>query len=329
MKRERIEQLLQFSDVHVLVLGDIMLDEYIFGNTKRISPEAPVPVVNLEKRHYRLGGAANVAMNTFALGAKTSIIGLIGDDFNGRLLTSLTDENKEMNTFLIKDVGRKTTCKTRILAANQHLLRVDNEDEYEVDDEIVGKVESMLKYIHHNTRIDIIVMQDYNKGFFSPAMIRAVINWSKENGVKSALDPKVNHIDVYKGVDIFKPNLKEVKTYLGSEVSVNLEGLAKVNEAIQERLSIDMLILTLSAEGIYVANQEGAHWESTSVQSIVDVSGAGDTVMSLVALLYCNEEASIEEIAQLANFGGAAVCRIPGVAVVDKEMIMNVIEKVK
>ena len=324
-----MEQLLEFSDVHVLVLGDIMIDEYIFGQTNRISPEAPVPVVQLKSREHRLGGAANVAMNTSSLGAKTTMIGIIGDDFNGRILTSLTNEKKDIKTFFIKDTARKTTCKTRILADNQHLLRVDNEDDYDSDDEVVAKVENMLKYVHHNQKVDILILQDYNKGFFSPSMIKMVMNWSKANAIRTALDPKEKHLELFKGVNIFKPNLKEVKHFLGKEVILNEKGLKDCGTRVLKLMACEVMVLTLSSKGIFIAEKSSHHWESTSAQSIVDVSGAGDTVMGLVALLYSKSIATQEELAQLANYGGAAVCRVPGVAVVDKEMIINVVKKVE
>ncbi|GLR15691.1 bifunctional heptose 7-phosphate kinase/heptose 1-phosphate adenyltransferase [Portibacter lacus] len=329
MNVERINELLSFDDVHVLVLGDVMLDEYILGSATRISPEAPVPVVSLSEKVHRLGGAANVAMNTQSLGAHTSLIGLIGNDDYGKIITGLTKDRKGMQTFLVNDHSRRTTCKTRILASNQNLLRVDNEDTHPIDSEIVTKIIKMVKFLNHERPIDIIILQDYNKGLFSPEMIEAIIAWAKENKVKTALDPKQENIEYFKGVDIFKPNLKELRNFLGHEVKVESKALRQSCVEVFDQMDCDMVLLTLSADGVFVSTEEDHHWESTSVQSIVDVSGAGDTVISLVSLLYANGDASISEIGQLANLGGAAVCKIPGVGVVDKKMIANVTKNMK
>jgi rfaE bifunctional protein kinase chain/domain len=324
MEVERINELLKFENLHVLVLGDIMLDEYLIGDSNRISPEAPVPVVNLKNKVHRLGGAANVALNTNSLGARTSLIGIIGDDEAGEIITRITNETDGVYSYLIKDHSRRSTCKTRVLAANQQLLRIDNEDTFDASLDIVAKVQNMLKYIHHNNALDIIILQDYNKGVFSPEMIEMVISWSKENGVKTALDPKERNIDLYKGVDVFKPNLREIVRYLGSEVILDLENLKLAGSSSIARMACNLLVLTLSAKGIFLMDQSEAHWERTSIQNIVDVSGAGDTVISIVSLLYAAGEASMEEIGKLANYSGSAVCKVPGVGVIDKSMILNI-----
>lgn len=328
MEAERIEQLLDFEDLHILVVGDIMLDEYLIGNASRISPEAPVPVVNLNERVHKLGGAANVAMNTSSLGAHTSLIGLVGNDENGKAINKLTKEKKHLESFIIKDDNRKTSCKTRVLAANQNLLRIDNEDTFDVDLAIVSEVEKMLMSIHRQRSIDFVILQDYNKGFFSKAMITMMMRWLKENGVKSALDPKVNNIDLFEGVEIFKPNLKEVSQFLGIDIEVNEESLKQMGGLALQKMNSDLLVLTLSAEGVFLMQEDKEHWESTSIQSIIDVSGAGDTVISIVSLLYAKGEASIEEIGKLSNYAGAAVCRIPGVGIVDKSLILDVVKSV-
>ncbi len=326
MVRSRIEQVLNFDNLHAVVIGDVMLDEYILGSAKRISPEAPVPIVELASREHRLGGAGNVAINTCSLGAKTTLIGLIGDDANGQILTQLTKDHQNLSSYLIKDGGRKTTCKTRILASSQHLLRVDNEDRHDIPSPLVEKVEKMLKFIHHSTKIDVIILQDYNKGFFSAEMIQMLLSWSKSNGILTALDPKLERVSLFKGVDIFKPNLKEVIAFLGHEVAITKEDLQSACSQVALKMESELVVITLSADGICSRKDDAFHWESSSIQSIVDVSGAGDTVISLVALLYANKDASIEEITLLANLGGGAVCRLPGVAVVDNGMILDVIE---
>lgn len=329
MEIERIKELLKFEHLHVLIIGDIMLDEYLIGTADRISPEAPVPVVNLNKKVHRLGGAANVALNTNSLGARTSLIGIVGNDEAGDIVCRITEETKGVYSYLIKDDSRKTTCKTRVLAANQNLLRIDHEDTFDVSEDLVKTVENMLNYIHHENPLDIIILQDYNKGIFSPEMIKMVISWSRLNRVKTALDPKERNIDLYRGVDIFKPNLRELSKYLGHEIALTPESLELAGSSTIQRMDCNLLVLTLSSKGIFLMDRNEAHWEKTSMQNIVDVSGAGDTVISVVSLLFAAGEAKREEVGRLANYAGAAVCKLPGVGVIDEQMILGITKNIK
>ena len=323
MKKERAKELLSFDGMHVAVIGDIMLDEYMFGNIERISPEAPVPVVLMQSKEHKLGGAANVAMNTKNLGVETSLIGIIGNDAQGEKIESICKEERLLTAFLIKDFQRKTTCKTRVLAKNQQIIRIDNEDIIESDSEIIKKTLNILKFTHQAKPIQIIIFQDYNKGFFSPKMIDALMNWASTNKIITCLDPKFNNIQLFKGLHLFKPNLREIETFLNQKIQLNKKDLELVAKSIFEKLDCNFLVLTLSSNGIYISDSQKSHHESIKSKSIVDVSGAGDTVIALVSLLLFKGEASLEEIAQLANYAGAVVCNIPGVAIIDIEAILK------
>ncbi len=323
MKRARVEELLNFEKLHVAVLGDVMLDEYLIGKAERISPEAPVPIVNLSEKTFKLGGAANVAMNTSSLGATTSLIGIIGKDSNGEKITELSKQADQLTAYLIEDSSRKTTCKTRVLAGSQQLLRIDSEDLYPAVEGIVKKVVQILNFCHHSNPIDIIIFQDYNKGFFSPEMIKALMQWSADNKVKTCLDPKTENIDLFRGVSIFKPNLKEMAKYLNEKIEINEGFLSKSSEKVFERINCEYFVLTLSSGGIWISNRIKNHLQPiTSVKTIIDVSGAGDTVIALISLLIISGKASIKEICILSNYAGGAVCNVPGVGIITKNMVL-------
>ena len=321
MKKARIKELLNFNKIHVTVLGDVMLDEYKSGHIDRISPEAPVPIVNLSQLEHKLGGAANVALNTLNLGAKTTLIGLLGEDENGKIIKDLCKNKNGLNTIFVTDKKRRTTCKTRIIAKNQQLLRIDEEDTLPSDDSIVSKVLNKLDEIHKINPISILIFQDYNKGFFSKNMIKELMLWTSSNKVTSCLDPKYNNILLFKGIDLFKPNLRELNSLLKEKIEGIDEKIKLKVERTFNILDPSIILLTMGSEGVFISNKLESHLEPALTKPIIDVSGAGDSVISLTALLYYNKEASLEEISKLANYAGAAACSMLGVGIIDTEMI--------
>lgn len=327
MKLERAKELLEFEGMHVAVLGDVMLDEYLVGSSDRVSPEAPVPVVNLKKQYSRLGGAGNVAANLVALGAKCTLVGVIGDDVSGGKLVEHCNALDGLTSYLIQDDSRITTCKKRIISRNQQLLRVDEEDDKDVDDGLVDKVLKVLKFRHHAEPLDLIILQDYNKGFFSPNMITQVISWCKENGIMTALDPKMKNLELYKGVDVFKPNLSELRHFLERDIRVEPIDLDNAVEETFDRLGCSYICLTMSADGIYISDRIKKVHERSSLRSVVDVSGAGDSVMAILCLLIQQKKSDIQEIAELGNIVGGVACSIAGVAIVTKEQILSCVVK--
>lgn len=322
MKKDRIRELLNFDNHHILVIGDVMLDQYILGKVNRISPEAPVPVLDLNERSFKLGGAANVALNVKSLGAEVSLIGVIGNDRHGSLLKSQLEKASIADTLVIDD-NRKTTCKTRIIAQNQHLLRIDEESLDEIDQDLADHILANAEEIHRAKKVDLIIFQDYNKGCLSPYLITEVIKWAKKNNVKTALDPKVNNIDYYKGVDFFKPNLKEIRNILKREFQITLKDLNEAAENIRKILNSTTILVTLSAQGIFIYSDKKGQIIPTYTKEIVDVSGAGDSVLAVCALLYLLGEASSKEIGKIANYTGAAVCKISGVGIITKDLILQ------
>lgn len=327
MKRKRLEQLLQFDDLHVCVIGDVMLDQYLIGKIDRISPEAPVPIINLTERSHKLGGAANVAMNTASLGSHTTLIGIIGDDKDGQIIQDIASVQSNLNTELIVEKSRKTSCKTRVLSQDQHILRIDNEDINDCSKTTVSQVTNILDACHKGRKIDTIIFQDYNKGFFSRHMISTLMSWCAKNNVKTCLDPKFENIEDFKNVNLFKPNLKELVHLLGKKVETDLESLKEIGSRILNQLNCEIFILTLGAEGIFVCNANNYHLEGVQKRSIVDVSGAGDTVIAIMSLLFCAQMASLEEMSKIANYAAAAVCSVPGVGIIEKAHILSNFKK--
>ena len=236
MDKRRLEKLLNFKDVHAVVLGDIMLDKYIIGTSSRISPEAPVPIVELLQRKYMLGGAANVAQNLKNLGANVSLIGVSGDDESYANFMKIAFQKQFENLSILKSQKRKTTTKIRIISNNQHLLRVDDEFINYTGKEDIKQVRRELLSIHKKSPIDIIILQDYNKGFFSQAMINSLMIWSKENEILTCLDPKTENINEFSGVNVFKPNLKEFLDIVGENDLEDKESLSKYANIIFDRL---------------------------------------------------------------------------------------------
>ena len=241
-----------FSSLKVGVIGDVMLDTYMWGKTERISPEAPVPVVTLHHKEYRIGGAGNVALNCQSLGAQVSVLSVLGDDEAGNMLQRLFEKSDINTSYLVKSAYRITTSKTRIISRNQQMLRLDEEITLDLE-----KVEEtlLLDQVKEYIRVvkpDVIIFEDYNKGILSETVIREVIRYCREAGVITTVDPKRKNFFAYKGVDIFKPNLKEVKEGLNllfDEADETL--LRKIHKDLQESMGHRVSFITLSDKGVF------------------------------------------------------------------------------
>ncbi|MCE3295542.1 MAG: PfkB domain protein [Crocinitomicaceae bacterium] len=311
-----------FRQKKIIVLGDVMLDSYILGNVSRISPEAPVPIVSLRATDERLGGAANVALNLASLGASPVICSLIGDDFEGKRLAGLFAENNMASEGLVKSEGRKTTVKTRIIGNNQQLLRIDSEQTDDIskadEDRLFAKIEALI-----GSGIDALVFEDYNKGVLTESLITRVIALCREKGVATTVDPKKKNFFAYQGVTLFKPNLKELKEGLdlGFSISDTLAFDAAV-ESLRTKLKHEITFITLSEHGVFIKNESEKHHIPAHVRNIADVSGAGDTVISVATLCLC-AGLPIEQIAAVSNLAGGLVCEKAGVVSIDKEELME------
>ncbi|MFM9911057.1 MAG: bifunctional heptose 7-phosphate kinase/heptose 1-phosphate adenyltransferase [Chitinophagaceae bacterium] len=312
-----------FSSVKIGVIGDIMLDTYLWGHVDRISPEAPVPIVTLDKKEQRIGGAGNVALNLAALGAKATMLSVIGQDENGTLLSSLLKKNSINDEYLISSAQRLTTNKSRIISRNQQMIRLDSEL---TDDLTITDENALLKQIQQYIEKEkpaVIIFEDYNKGILTQRIIESVISLSKKNNVLTAVDPKRKNFFAYQGVDIFKPNLKEVKEGLNLLLNeINVEVLDTIHLKLHEKLAHQISLITLSEKGVFYCQENNGSIIPSHFRNIADVSGAGDTVIAVAALIYATTK-NIQLMAEVANIAGGLVCEEVGTAAINKQKLLE------
>jgi D-glycero-beta-D-manno-heptose-7-phosphate kinase len=313
----------KFNGLRILVIGDVMLDAYVMGKVNRISPEAPVPIVSLENEDARIGGAGNVALNLLALGAKPIICGVIGEDSSGDKLLNLFEKNGISTDGLVKSMARKTTVKTRVISNKQQLLRIDSESTFPLLESEEIKLNSTIQNII-NQGIDGIIFEDYNKGVLTDSVIQNTIKIAKEKDIPTAVDPKKENFLSYKGVSLFKPNLKELKEGLNInfDFSSNKELFEKGIEVLEEKLHNEISFITLSEYGVFIKNQTEKYYVPAHMRSISDVSGAGDTVIA-VATLCLISGASTKQIAEISNLAGGLVCEKSGVVSISKNDLLK------
>ncbi len=315
----------QFKTKRILVIGDVMIDSYVRGTVNRISPEAPVPIVSLQKDEDRLGGAANVAINLVSMGATAIICSVIGNDKSGEKMVTLLAENSISSEGLIFSADRQTTVKTRVIGNNQHLLRIDSEQTDDItaseENELVLKVKEIL-----NQQVDAIIFEDYNKGVLTERVIQQIIEFANSKNIPTTVDPKNKNFFAYKNVTLFKPNLKELKEGVGMKFSfTDLPNFEKAVEVLEGKLSNTISFVTLSEHGVFIKDKNNKHYIPAHIRNIADVSGAGDTVIS-VATLCLTAGLSIKEIAEIANLAGGLVCEKSGVVSIDKDLLIEEVE---
>jgi rfaE bifunctional protein kinase chain/domain len=292
----------------VMVIGDLMVDEYLSGSVRRISPEAPVPVVNVEKRELRLGGAANVAFNLAALGCKTELVGVVGEDNMGRHLADMLIGKGMADAGLIRDPSRPTTLKTRIMADSQHITRVDHEISHDVN----ATTESQI-LTHCQKRIpevDGIILQDYNKGVLTPKVIESIIAFANRHNILVAVDPKKVNFLNYKNVTVFKPNLKEAEEATGLDFGSD-SLLPGSGQKLREMLSCEAVLVTRGPKGMALIDEDFYN-VPTQARNVAEVSGAGDTVISTFTAFRL-AGASLRESAYLANVAAGYVVEQVGI----------------
>lgn len=317
----------KFNGLRILVIGDVMLDAYVMGKVNRISPEAPVPIVSLENEDARIGGAGNVALNLLALGAKPTICAVIGEDSSGEKLLGLFQKNGISTDGLVKSKDRKTTVKTRVISNKQQLLRIDSESTFALLESEEIKLNKAIQNII-NQGVDGIIFEDYNKGVLTDFVIQNAIKIAKEKGIQTAVDPKKDNFLSYKGVSLFKPNLKELKEGLNLDFDFNTdkEEFEKGIEILENKLQNQISFVTLSENGVFIKGNKEKHYIKAHVRSISDVSGAGDTVIAVAALCLISG-ASIQQIAEISNLAGGLVCEKSGVVSISKnDLFSEVIE---
>ncbi|MBB6612143.1 D-glycero-beta-D-manno-heptose-7-phosphate kinase [Pontibacter sp. Tf4] len=310
-----------FNGLTVLIVGDVMIDSYLWGKSTRISPEAPVPIVNVVKREKRLGGAANVALNVQALGATPLLCSVIGDDKDGGDFLRLLEEKGLSTEGIVQSPERVTTIKHRIIASAQQLLRIDAEIETELTAYDNQHLEE--RYIKLLDAADVVVLEDYDKGVFSEANIRRFIQLANEHNIPTVVDPKKKNFLSFVGCTLFKPNLKELKEGLKVDFAdENLHAFEEAVKELQKRLQTEQVLVTLSERGIFIANGSHKTYMEAHRRSISDVSGAGDTVISIAALCMALRT-SVQFLAGLSNLGGGLVCEQVGVVPVDKQRLLQ------
>lgn len=306
-----------FNGLKALVLGDVMIDTYSKGVVERMSPEAPVPIVNLKEHFDRLGGAANVALNLKALGALPFVCSVIGADSSGDRLLQLMSEHGLNTSGLIQSPQRATTVKHRVFDGDRQLLRIDEEDTLDLTKE---EQSSLIQLVEKQLDgMDVVILQDYNKGVLSETMIKSVIAAAQARNIPIVVDPKKKNFFAYQGVTLFKPNAKELRDGLGVQAET-IDELRQAATVLQERLQCVFLMTTLSEQGVMILHNGEFRHIAALPRHIVDVSGAGDTVLSVAALSVALKQ-DAATIASLSNIAGGLVCEEVGVVPIDKEKL--------
>jgi len=312
-----------FTNLKVGVIGDVMLDTYMWGRVDRISPEAPVPVVVLDEKEYRIGGAGNVALNCHSLGSQVFILSVTGDDKEGLLLEELFAESLIDTSYLVKSSARVTTSKTRIISRNQQMMRLDAEITTDLakndEEKLLGQVRSFIQ----KEDPDVMIFEDYNKGTLTERIITEIITLCRETGVITAVDPKRKNFFSYHNADIFKPNLIEVKQALNILFDdINDSLLSKIHLELKNILEHNISFITLSDKGVFYQKNGSASVIPSHLRNIADVSGAGDTVIAVAALVYAATQ-NVHLMAEIANIAGGLVCEEVGTVAIDKGKLQN------
>jgi rfaE bifunctional protein kinase chain/domain len=330
MQIRNINQLVNsFSKLRVLIIGDVMVDSYLWGKVERISPEAPVPVVTVTKKEIRPGGAANVALNIQALGATPLLCSVIGNDEAGKQFSKMLGGLKMNTSLLVKISKRTTTVKTRIIGNNHQMLRVDEEQDgilpHSATKEMLAHIIPMLK----NKKADVVIFEDYDKGVISPELIQSVTAQANLSGIPVAVDPKKKNFTAYKNISLMKPNLKELRE--GLKLDIDASDFASLKAAVKKLRQvqkIDSVLVTLSEKGIFMSSVTTEKIFPAHVRNVSDVSGAGDTVISVASL--CTALQLPSEInAKLSNLAGGQVCEKTGVVPVDLAQFIREAESEK
>lgn len=307
-----------FTTTKIGVVGDIMLDTYWWGVVDRISPEAPVPIVSLQRKETRVGGAANVALNLRALGAPTTLFSVIGKDAEGIELASLLNKEGINTSYIHESETRVTTNKVRIMGRNQQMMRLDHEHTNDITaEQEAALLAGFYKYVE-TEKPSLIILEDYNKGVLTPNIITSVIDYCNEKGIPTAVDPKQKNFLAYKNCTLFKPNLKEVKEGLKITIGdITVQNMNKVHTALNESLQNAISFITLSEHGVYFSDGEAQKLIPTHIRNISDVSGAGDTVIAVASLVYASSK-NMLLAAEISNIAGGMVCELVGTAPINK-----------
>ncbi len=318
------------SGKKICVVGDIMLDMYMFGNVTRISPEAPVQICEINNTETKLGGAANVSLNIKTLGAEPLLVGVIGDDNEGNILKEVMKKQGQSTDGLVVDKTRPTTCKTRVIADSHHLLRIDNESKSDISKQTENRILDIISSM--NSELEYIILQDYNKGVLTKPLIKKLLKYSAEHGIKVLVDPKFENFFEYRRAYCFKPNRKEIEDAFGKKAKTesDIESIAK---SLMRKIKCENLVLTLGEKGMKLFESSKGKIVCSSVKTrarkVADVSGAGDTVISAIAVCLAGG-ASLNEAVQISNFAAGLVVEEVGIVpVYKKQLTENLIKELK
>ena len=326
-KEGKYKQLFRdFDKLNIMIIGDVMLDSYLWGNVDRISPEGPIPIVALKKRENRMGGAANVALNVKALGCRPILCSVIGNDEKGDQFCELLQNETIEDSGIIRSDERVTTTKFRIFGNNYQMLRVDEEDDHDLEDADHQQLVERIKQIISGEKIDCIIFQDYNKGVISERLIREVVKLASGT-IPITVDPKRRNFTSFNDVTLFKPNLKELTEGLKLEIgSDKQDAVISAAQSLREKLNCKYIMTTLSEKGVMMSLVDNLTEKNIFVpahaRSVADVSGAGDTVIS-VASSCLAKGCTPYEIAYISNLAGGLVCEEVGVVPVNKEKLLR------
>ncbi len=315
----------KFSGLKVLIVGDVMIDSYIWGKVERISPEAPVPIISITNKEMRLGGAANVAKNIASLGAKPLLCSVVGDDHDGNSLINLM-KSRGMDTMgIIQSRDRITTVKERMLSSSQQLLRIDRESAKPLSDKdsqiLLNKVKLQIQ------EADVVIFEDYDKGVLGKSLIKSIVKLAQSRNIPTAVDPKKINFLSFENVTLFKPNLKEIKEGLKLEFKDDDEmAILEASKKLRSKMKIEKVFITRSEHGVFLSSNDNQHFIPAHTRFISDVSGAGDTVISTASLCLALGLPD-KAIAELSNLAGGLVCEHLGVVSIDKTQFLEEAKK--
>ncbi|MBL4592752.1 MAG: D-glycero-beta-D-manno-heptose-7-phosphate kinase [Flavobacteriales bacterium] len=312
-----------FDKLNVLIIGDVMIDSYYYGDVNRISPEAPVPIVSVNRKDNRLGGAANVALNVKALGANPILCSIIGNDSAAEKFKVLLNKEKLSAEGIVNSEERITTVKTRVIGNKHQVLRVDSEDDAPLSKTENSKLINAITPLINSEKIDVVIFQDYDKGVITKELIEEIITICNNKKIPTAIDPKKRNFDSYQNATLFKPNLKELKE--GLNIEINPSQAKEVESAIDQLNTTQnnkINFITLSEHGVFIKDESSKAQIPAHIRSIADVSGAGDTVISVAALCLALDQ-PITMIAEIANLAGGLVCESVGVVPIDKDQLLS------
>ncbi len=321
---KRTEEIIEkLKNKKIAVIGDVMLDRYFWGSVSRISPESPVPVVDVDDESFHLGGAANVASNLKSLGIDPLLCGVLGEDNSGHIFRDIASDRGINTTGLYFDTHRPTTVKTRIIGNSQHIARLDREIRSQISEDAADFIVSAIKNF---SGLEGIIFEDYNKGTLTDYLIKNIIEYALEAGIPVYVDPKFTNFFEFKNVTVFKPNRKEAAQALQTEFE-NDEQIEAAGKELLDRLNCENVLLTLGKDGMMLFRKSGEIYRvPTRARRVADVSGAGDTAIATIAAAIAGG-ADIIEASALANYASGAVCEVPGIVSIEPEVLIQTIKK--